>query len=76
MKSKTCRDFLLSFLIYYRQNARDLYRSQLEKNEIELSAKNKELIEKIYQIDLLKVKYEEAIANVDPITTTVIKFCT
>jgi len=54
------------------QNARDMYRSQLEKNEIELTLKNKELLEKICQIDILKIKYEEAIANVDPITSTII----
>jgi len=54
------------------RNARDMYRSQLEKNEIELTLKNKELLEKICQIDVLKIKYEEAIANVDPITSTII----
>jgi len=48
-----------------------LYRSQLEKNEVELTVKNKELLEKIHQIDALKEKYEEAIANVDPIASTV-----
>jgi len=48
-----------------------MYRTQLEKNEIELTLKNKELLEKICQIDVLKAKYEEAIANVDPITSTV-----
>ena len=49
-----------------------MYRSQLEKNEIELTLKNKELLEKICQIDVLKSKYEEAIANVDPITSTIL----
>lgn len=55
-----------------RQNARDMYRTQLEKNEVELTMKNKELLEKICQIDVLKAKYEEAIANVDPYTSTII----
>jgi len=54
------------------QNARDMYRNQLEKNEVELTVKNKELLEKIHQIDALKDRYEEAIANVDPIASTII----
>jgi len=52
------------------QRSRDIYKSQLEEQHIDITKKNKELIEKIQEVDALKAKYQEALANVNPITTS------
>jgi len=44
--------------------ARDMYKNQLEKNTMEIARKNKDLMDKIQEVDVLKLKYEEAIASV------------
>jgi hypothetical protein len=60
----------------FRQRSRDLYKNQLEKNNADIAQKNRELLQKIQEVDALKQKYEEAIASVDPITTATSKvFC-
>jgi len=50
--------------------SRDMYKSQLENNNNEITKKNKELIEKIRELDGLKNKYEEALANMEPLSMT------
>jgi len=61
---------------FFRKHSRDLYKIQSEQNNTEIAKKNRELMEKLQQMDILKAKYEEAITNVEPIkaTTKVINF--
>lgn len=47
-----------------------MYKAQFEQNNIDIAMKNRELIDKIQQVDALKMKYEDAIANVEPIKTS------
>jgi len=47
-----------------------LYKVQSEQNNAEIAKKNRELMEKLQQMDILKAKYEEAINNVEPIKTS------
>jgi len=56
--------------------SRDLYKAQLERNNFEITKKNKELIERIQEVDVLKMKYEEALTNMEPITMTGSKIIT
>jgi len=43
--------------------SREEYRKAAERNAMELTRKNKELVDKIQELDGLKTKYEEALAN-------------
>jgi len=52
------------------KNSRDLYKVQCEQNNMDIAKKNKELLDKLAQVDALKAKYEEAITNYEPIKTT------
>jgi len=52
------------------QRSRDIYKAQLEENSHDITKKNKELIEKIQEVDALKARYQEALNNVNPITTS------
>jgi len=54
----------------YSQRSRDIYKTQLEEQHVDITKKNKELIEKIQEVDALKAKYQEALTNVNPITTS------
>jgi len=45
------------------QRARDTLKSQLERGNIEVAQKNRELLEKIKEVDNLKLKYENSISN-------------
>jgi len=45
------------------QRARDTFKSQLERGNIEVAQKNRELLEKIKEVDTLKLKYENSISN-------------
>jgi len=45
------------------ENARNEYKLQAERNSLELTRRNKDLVDKIQQLDVLKMKYEEAFAN-------------
>ena len=56
--------------MFLRQRSRDIYKSQLEENHVDITKKNKELIEKIQEVDALKYKYQDALANVNPMSTT------
>ena len=58
-------------MCYLRYGERDYYKDQLEKQQHELVLKNREMIENIQQIALLKLKYEEALDSLEPVTTTV-----
>lgn len=42
---------------------RESTKEQYMKNSIELTRKNKELVDKLQELDILKMKYEEALAN-------------
>jgi len=37
---------------------------------VDIAKKNKELLDKLAQVDALKAKYEEALTNYEPIKTT------
>lgn len=41
-----------------------MYRMQWERANIDISAKNRELIEKISEVDSLKRKYEESLKEI------------
>jgi len=43
--------------------SRNEFKRQAERNAIELTRKNSELVNKIQELDVLKLKYEEALAN-------------
>jgi len=43
--------------------SRNEYQRQAERNQLELTRKNRELVDKIQELDVLKLKYEEALAN-------------
>lgn len=60
-------------LKYYREKAKDEYKHQAERNSVELSRRNGELVDKIQQLDVLKMKYEEAFANYQALSTKVEK---
>jgi len=45
------------------EQSREQYRKQAERNSVELTRKNKDLVDKIQELDILKMKYEEALAN-------------
>ena len=50
------------------KRGKDMYRQQWEQSNTELSRKNKELIIKIEEIDLLREKYEDLVARATHIT--------
>lgn len=54
---------LLQRELHDLEKARNEYKNQAERNSIELTRRNKELVDKIQQLDVLKMKYEEAFAN-------------
>jgi len=54
---------MLQTELYELEKARNLYREQAERNSTELTRRNKELVDKLQQLDVLKLKYEEAFAN-------------
>ena len=58
--------------LYSRSVAKEEYKKQAEKNSAELTRKNKELIEKIQELDNLKMKYEEALNNYQHLNNQVI----
>jgi len=43
--------------------SRNDFKRQAERNAIELTRKNRELVDRIQEVDILKLKYEEALAN-------------
>jgi len=45
------------------EKTRNEYKNQAERNSMELTRRNRELVDKIQQVDVLKLKYEEAFAN-------------
>lgn len=47
----------------YRNKAKEEYRRQAERNSLELSKKTKELIDRIHEVEDLKVKYKEALTK-------------
>jgi chromosome segregation ATPase len=50
--------------------SRDMYKAQLERNNLEITKKNKELIERIQEVDALKMKYEDALNNMEHVSMT------
>lgn len=54
------------------EESRELYKRQAERNSLELTKKNKELVEKIQELDLLKAKYEDALNNYQDLSAQVI----
>ncbi len=48
-----------------------MYQKQAERNSTELTRKNRELVDKIQELDILKMKYEEALANYQALNTKV-----
>jgi DNA repair exonuclease SbcCD ATPase subunit len=43
--------------------SRDEFKNQAERNSTELTRKNKDLIDRIQEVDVLKLRYEESLAN-------------
>lgn len=54
--------FLIIF--FFREENRNYYRIQAEKNSYDLTSKNMELIEKIQELENLKTKYQDSLINV------------
>ena len=50
-------------LMKNRVKSRDFYKNQMERNNADTARKNKELIDKIQDLDIVKRKYEEAITG-------------
>jgi len=59
-------------LFWFREQSRDQFKKQAERNNIELTRKNKELVSKIQELDILRMKYEEALANYQALNSRVI----
>ena len=51
---------------------RDLFRQQASNNSMELTKKNRELVSKIEELEMLKNKYEEALAKLEDLNTSLI----
>jgi chromosome segregation ATPase len=49
--------------------SRDEFRTQAERNSIELTRRNKELVDRLQELDILKMKYEEGLANYQALNT-------
>jgi len=49
--------------IFNREVSRNEFKRQAERNAMDLTRKNRELVDKIQELDVLKLKYEEAVAN-------------
>lgn len=66
-KSTTCdqknKYFFDNFFVFREEN-RNYYRIQAEKNSYDLTSKNMELIEKIQELENLKTKYQDSLINV------------
>jgi len=45
------------------ERSRNEFQRQAERNALELTRKNRELVDKIQELDVLKLKYEEGLAN-------------
>ena len=54
-----------------RKNARDQYKSQAERNSIELSNKNREMVIKIQELEDLKSKYQKSLYNLNNLESKV-----
>jgi len=54
--------------------SRNEYKRQAESNSIDISRKNRELVEKIQEVEVLKLKYEEALANYQALNNQVSSF--
>ncbi len=64
---------LLQHELKHLENARNEYKLQAERNSLELTRRNKDLVDKIQQLDVLKMKYEEAFANYQALNFKVLK---
>ena len=66
-KLKKCKIFCLEILLIYenRAKSRELYKAQLDRNSFETASKNRELITKIQELDVLKSKYDEALETLN-----------
>ena len=53
-------------LLITRGKTRDLYKAQWERNNLDITMKNKELIEKIHEVDNLRRRYEDALGRLPP----------
>lgn len=54
---------LLQIKVAELEMSRNEFQRQAERNSVELTRKNRELIDKIQELDVLKLKYEEGLAN-------------
>lgn len=73
-KLENCKTFHIvkKILTLYREQSKEQYKRQAERNSVELTRKNKELVDKIQELDILKMKYEEALANYQALNAKVI----
>ena len=51
------------------QKSRDLFRSQIERNNLEIAQKNRELLERIKEVDVLRGRYEDSINNIRAVSS-------
>jgi len=58
------------------QFSRDNYQAKSEINRSDLTKKHKELVRKIQEVDDLKRRYEEALGELDPVTTSTSRIVT
>ena len=65
----TCILKIYSFLKLFSQRSNELYRSQIDQGHREIAKKNRELINKIHDVDSLRNRYEEAYAAAEPVGT-------
>ena len=57
--------------VCFREASRDEYRKQAQRNSVDLTRKNRELVDKLQELDILKMKYEEALANYQALNSKV-----
>ena len=57
--------------MFYSEKAREEYKKQAQRNSIELTRRNKELVDKLQELDIVKMKYEEALANYQALNSRV-----
>lgn len=56
-----------------REASREFYKGQAERNSMELTSKNMELIEKIQELENLKSKYQDSLNNLQRLEAKVWK---
>ena len=56
----------------FREATNEEYKKLAERNSLDLTKKNRELVEKLQELDVLRVKYEDALLNYQNLSSQVI----